>query len=87
MRRSLRTRSRKRIAVRTPGGGVKLIFRESNPGKPTCRYCGRTIHGIVSTGRGSFSSKTVSRMFGGVICASCLAQRIINVAAAEWSSS
>ncbi|MEM2237010.1 MAG: hypothetical protein QXR26_00460 [Candidatus Caldarchaeum sp.] len=86
MRRSLRTRSRKRIAVRTPGGRVKLFFRESMPGKPRCCYCGRTIHGVVSNRRGSLSSKTVSRMFGGVVCASCLAERIVTVAA-EWSSS
>lgn len=43
MRRALRTRSVKKIKVRTPGGKLVTHFRKKKPNYAKCGSCGRKI--------------------------------------------
>ncbi|MCX8201589.1 MAG: hypothetical protein RMI43_05590 [Candidatus Caldarchaeum sp.] len=84
MRRSLRTRSRKRKTIKTPGGRRKLQFRKEKPGWRKCRFCGGRIHGISVSPKSAHSEKTVERLYGGEVCPACLEKSFIAVAASEW---
>jgi large subunit ribosomal protein L34e len=84
VRRSLRTRSRVRKAVRTPGGRVTIHYVGEKPGRPRCSVCGKQIHGIPSEPGTAHSSRTVSRAYGGVLCSNCLEQGLLNAVSAEW---
>ncbi|MEM4417149.1 MAG: 50S ribosomal protein L34e [Nitrososphaerota archaeon] len=72
MRRSLRTRARKRVKSRTPGGRSVLHFRSEVPGKPTCQRCGGQLHGIPRRLDGGHTVRTVSRPGGGLLCSRCV---------------
>lgn len=84
MRRSLRTRSRKKKTVRTPGGNLKLHYEGERPKKKKCRGCGGEIHGVSKNPRSPHSEKTVERIYGGEICAACLEKSLIAVVGSEW---
>ncbi len=73
MRRSLRTRSRKRVSERTPGGRNVLHLRREGRGAPVCSRCGRPLHGIPRSGKvRHHSGRTVSRPYAGILCGGCL---------------
>jgi len=74
---SLRTRSRKRLPLRLPGGRAKTRFKREKAGILRCSRCGSILHGgprlIPSrVAKLSASEKKVERMFGGQLCPSCL---------------
>lgn len=77
VRRSLRTRSVKKVKVATPGGRNVTHFRSEKPGKGVCGRCGGQLSG-VSLGSATearnmpASSKAPARPFGGVLCSDCL---------------
>lgn len=82
-RRALRTRSKKRKQVRTPGGRLVVHYVKERPGRPRCGICGKELHGI-SVERAPKSEKTVSRIYGGTLCASCLRSKIFEYAYSLW---
>ncbi|MCS7110577.1 MAG: 50S ribosomal protein L34e [Candidatus Caldarchaeum sp.] len=84
MRRSLRTRSKRRKTIKTPGGKSKLHFRKEKYGWRKCRFCGRTIHGTSGGRKSAHSEKSVERLYGGEVCPACLEKSFIAVAASEW---
>ncbi|MEN2974760.1 MAG: 50S ribosomal protein L34e [Candidatus Caldarchaeales archaeon] len=86
MRRSLRTRARKKKYVRTPGGRVRVIIRDEKRGFHHCARCGAIIHGIprVKDYKLSYSERTVERYYGGVLCQNCLEQLIRDRVYLEW---
>jgi len=76
VRRSLRTRSRKKVKVRTPGAMVVTHFRAERAGRAECGRCGKALPGVPtgsSTYIGSLtpSSRTPERPYGGVLCSDC----------------
>lgn len=78
-----RTRSNKMIKVRTPGNN--LVFRRiKKRGKvPKCGSCHRKLLGIkmgrsAELSRLKKSKRTVSRIFGGSLCAKCVKDKIIS---------
>jgi large subunit ribosomal protein L34e len=77
VRRSFRTRSRKKVKVRTPGGRTVTHFRAEKAKKAVCGRCGVTLSG-VATGSATFmgnlpaSQKRPARPYGGVLCPGCL---------------
>lgn len=89
-RRALRTRSRRRTKVRTPGSRVVDHYWKGRTSRPVCTACGRPIQGVakgrqVQLSKIPGSRKKVSRTYGGVLCPTCLRERLQESAAAEWS--
>ena len=87
-RRALRTRSKKRTKVRTPGSKVVDHYRRGPTSRPVCAACGRQILGVAKGKRSQLSKipgsrKRVSRTYGGVLCPTCLRERVEEAAAAE----
>jgi len=89
MRRSLRTRSRKRKYVRTPGGRSVVHFEDEKRDFHHCARCGAIIHGIPREKdyKLSHSERTVERYYGGVLCQNCLDQLIRDRVYLEWVKS
>ncbi len=78
-RPGLRTRSKKKIYVRTPGGRVTVHYRSKKPGQPRCAICGRPLHGVprlrpYQLRKLAKTEKRPERPYGGYICPSCLAR-------------
>ena len=44
MRRQLRSRSKKRVKVKTPGGKAALHFKKKRPAPARCARCGRKLN-------------------------------------------
>ncbi|XP_002045084.2 60S ribosomal protein L34 [Drosophila sechellia] len=81
-RLSYNTRSNKRRIVRTPGGRLVYQYVKKNPTVPRCGQCKEKLKGITPSRpserpRMSKRLKTVSRTYGGVLCHSCLRERIV----------
>ncbi|MCS6769005.1 MAG: 50S ribosomal protein L34e [Candidatus Caldarchaeum sp.] len=85
VRRSLRTRSRIRKKVRTPGGNVKLRFRRPKNSTRRCRICGRPVHGVSVRGGRGVSSRRVSRPYS-IVCNNCYRDTLLTRVSAEWTS-
>ncbi|HDD39935.1 MAG TPA: 50S ribosomal protein L34e [Nitrososphaeria archaeon] len=85
-RRMLRTRSRKRKYVRTPGGRVVTHYVDEKRNFHRCARCGGIIHGIPREKdyKLSHSERTVERYYGGVLCQNCLEELIRAKVAKEW---
>lgn len=76
-RRALRTRSKARIFIKTPGGRVVIHYRKRKTKSRICPLCKKEIHGIprINSSNASKypkSSKRVSRIYGGILCGKCL---------------
>ena len=72
-----RSRSWRRVKVRTPSGAVAIRYRKPKPNPPRCAKCGAELHGIPRVRppelhRIAYSEKTVNRPYGGNLCPNCL---------------
>ncbi len=79
VRPALRSRSRRRIHVTTPGGEGVVHYEKRKPGPARCARCGRPLNAVPRLRpnrmkRLSKTSKRPERPYGGVLCASCLAE-------------
>ncbi|RLI22790.1 50S ribosomal protein L34e [Candidatus Bathyarchaeota archaeon] len=76
-RPSLRTRSRKRIQKKVPGGKTVVHYKKEKSEPAKCSRCGRMLHGIPRCHPSELkkltrSQRRIMRMYGGQLCASCL---------------
>ncbi len=76
-RPSQKTRSRRRVYVRLPGGDTVIHYEKRRPGPARCAICGRPLNGVprlrpVELRKLPKTAKRPERMYGGVICPSCL---------------
>ncbi|MEM2022046.1 MAG: 50S ribosomal protein L34e [Zestosphaera sp.] len=73
---SVRSRSLKRVWRRVPGGNAKTYYRRGKSHVVVCSVCGRELGGIPRSSnvlrKGVRTSKRPERLFGGVLCPSCL---------------
>ena len=74
-----RTRSWRRIIVRTPGGDVRIHYEKRRPGPAKCAICGSPLNGVPALrpsqlAKLSKTEKRPERMYGGVVCPRCLAR-------------
>ncbi|MEM0021677.1 MAG: hypothetical protein QW039_04140 [Fervidicoccaceae archaeon] len=81
VRPSMRSRTRARIRVRTPGGKTVIHVRLRRKGRARCAVCGGELRGVpvFSSYRMrafSLSEKRPNRFFGGVLCHRCLSSFI-----------
>lgn len=73
----LRTRSRKKVKKRVPGGKTVIHYREGKTGRKACARCERPLGGTPSaTSSGikkmSKSEKVPKRAYAGTLCPACL---------------
>lgn len=76
VRRSLRSRSLRKIRVKTPGGRVVIQFKRRKPKAAHCAKCGAALMGVPRarpTGMMNLAKtkKRPERPYGGVLCSSC----------------
>ena len=77
-----RSRSRRKVFVKTPGGRLKVHYRQKKPKKLTCSECGQELHGIPRLIKSKFKNlpktkKRPQRPYGGVLCSKCSRKKII----------
>jgi large subunit ribosomal protein L34e len=78
-----KSRSKRRIYRRTPGGRVVIHYVKRRPSRAVCGNC-RTLLAGVPAVRGTEmrripkSSKRPERMFGGTLCSPCSKRVIIS---------
>ncbi|QQG39248.1 MAG: 50S ribosomal protein L34e [Candidatus Woesearchaeota archaeon] len=81
VRKSLRSRSRRRVYKRLPGGSVKIHYEKRKPSRAVCGNCGVTLKGIPNLRPNKMihlakTKKRPERYFGGVLCSSCSREKI-----------
>ncbi len=72
----LRSRSKKRMQVKTPGGETVIRYKRKKPSKHTCGMCKKTLGGTPNAipskiGKMTKSQKVPERMYAGVLCNEC----------------
>jgi len=74
VRPALRSRSRRKVTVRTPGSRNVVHYETRFASKPRCAICGRALSGLdetrVKTKREPLDAP--SRPYGGYVCHNCL---------------
>ncbi len=78
-RPGLRTRSKRKVFVRTPGGRVVVHYKPRKTGPARCAICGRPLNGVprlrpYRLRKLAKTEKRPERPYGGYICSSCLAR-------------
>jgi large subunit ribosomal protein L34e len=76
-RPSYRTRSRKRVKVKVPGGRLTIHYKREKAKHARCSKCGKPLSGIPrmipsEIRKLNRTRRRISRMFGGQLCAQCL---------------
>lgn len=71
-----KSRSKKRIKVRTPSGKVVTHFRAKKPAKHACGRCGKQLPGTANKpssrlAKLSKTEKVPERPYAGVLCTEC----------------
>ncbi|MCI4461499.1 MAG: 50S ribosomal protein L34e [Thermogladius sp.] len=74
-----RSRSLRRVVVRTPGGELKIHYEKRKPSVAHCAICGRPLNGVPRLRPSQLrklakTEKRPERIYGGVICPRCLAR-------------
>ena len=74
-----RSRTFRRVFVKTPGGKTVLHYRRRKPGKAHCATCGKVLLGVpreLSRKMANLpkSSKRPERPYGGKLCSACTRQ-------------
>ena len=77
VRPAYRSRSRRRVYKRTPGGRTVVHYEKRKPGVARCAVCGRPLGGVprgrpVELRNMAKTEKRPERPYGGQICPSCL---------------
>ncbi|MEO2241483.1 MAG: 50S ribosomal protein L34e [Euryarchaeota archaeon] len=76
-----RSRSRRRVYKRTPGGRTVIHFEKKIPNWPKCGACGRRLNGVIRGRNIDFrktpkTQKRPNRPYGGVLCPECMRKLI-----------
>ncbi len=76
-RPTYRSRSWRRVQVRTPGGKTVTHYERRKPKAARCAICGKPLNGVprgrpVEIRKLSKTERRPERPYGGYICPSCL---------------
>ncbi|MEM2935909.1 MAG: 50S ribosomal protein L34e [Candidatus Bathyarchaeia archaeon] len=73
-RPSLRSRSRKRLSLPSPGGSIKKHYKREKANFARCSRCGGILSGVsrLFPSRLSASQRRPERIYGGQLCPNCL---------------
>ncbi len=77
----LRSRTLRRVFVKTPGGKTTLQHRNRKPSAAVCGNCGATLKGVPREIPSELkklpkTSRRPERPYGGVLCSRCTRQLI-----------
>ena len=80
-----KSRSLRRVFVRTPGGRTVLHYRKRKPKNAKCSSCGIVLKGVprerpFKMKKMAKSKKRPSRPYAGVLCSKCMRSAIIEKA-------
>jgi len=68
VRGQLKSRTTRRVFVKTPGGRTVTRYVYRKPGRARCGITGQFLHGISATRKNqNKTQKTVARAFGGTL--------------------
>ena len=72
-----KSRTYRRIFVKTPGGSTVVHYRRRKPAKPKCGSCGKVLLGVphelpFKMQNMPKTAKRPERPYGGVLCSSCM---------------
>ena len=78
-----RSRSLRRVYIKTPGGKNKILYKIRKPKQAHCANCGIMLHGVPHNVSSiirnlSKSKKHPKRIFGGNLCYNCSKLELIN---------
>lgn len=81
VRPALRTRSWRRLLVKTPGSRQVLRFKKRKPSPAVCAVCKKPLGGVPRARAKKMqkiprTKKRPQRVFGGVLCPACTKTRI-----------
>ena len=71
-----RSRSVKRVFVRTPSGRRTTHFKRKRGKRVLCRICGRVLGGVRNVRGIAASEKVPERIFAGTLCAGCTSELV-----------
>lgn len=79
---SLRSRTYRRVKVKTPGGRTVTHYRRRKPQSAHCGGCGQVLQGIPREFPATLqnmpkTAKRPERPYGGVLCSPCMRKVII----------
>jgi large subunit ribosomal protein L34e len=79
VRPAYRSRSMRRVPVKTPGGRTVVHYEKRKPDVARCARCGRPLNAVPRLRPNklkhlSKTGKRPERPYGGVLCAACLAE-------------
>ena len=82
-----RSRSLRRVFVKTPGGKVVLHHRRRKPSKAKCKECGVVLKGVARNipariKKLTKTQKRPERPYGGVLCSKCMREVFVQKARA-----
>lgn len=77
-----KSRTFRRVYVRTPRARVKLVYKKRKPGKAQCAGCGSYLKGTIRATPSVLKNtpktkKRPQRPFGGVLCSRCMRKKIL----------
>jgi large subunit ribosomal protein L34e len=77
-----KSRTLRRVFVRTPGGETVIHYKARKPSRPHCASCGTVLHGMKATLSRAMHSmpktmKRPERPYGGMLCSTCMRRTII----------
>ena len=80
-----RSRSLRRLQVKTPGGRTVLHYKEKKPGKAKCSKCGALLKGVprenpLKMHKLPKVKKRPERPYGGNLCSKCMRTLIVEKA-------
>ncbi|HIH12232.1 TPA: 50S ribosomal protein L34e [Candidatus Woesearchaeota archaeon] len=72
----LKSRTFRRIKVKTPGGKTNTHFRRRKPSKAICATCRKTLLGVpqglpMQVAKLPKTARRPERPYGGVLCSAC----------------
>jgi|YelNatPaOPRAMG01_1025707.scaffolds.fasta_scaffold170724_2 large subunit ribosomal protein L34e len=88
-KRSQRSRSLRRIKVKTPGGEYKTRYERRGGSKPKCALCKKPLSGVPKgkvsdIAKLSKTEKRPERPYGGYLCPKCSKNEIKKKELARW---
>jgi len=77
-----RTRTKRNVFVKAPGGRVSVHRKRFRPNKPQCAECGAELKGVIrgtpcQVAKTSKTQRRPERPYGGVLCSRCTRKKIL----------
>ncbi len=82
VRNSKRSRTLRRVYVKTPGGRTTIHYRQRKPARAQCAGCGKALLAVARARVSEMyklakTEKRPERPFGGVLCSACMRREVI----------